>query len=188
MALEQAKRETINIDKKVGWKWATLSGSEEEYVQSHCYDSPQNKDHILSTSSVKEPDPKGRKTLGGTDVSSPDKGRSLTSQDCDRGNDSYEFSEGVGGSLELVNGDDGCVQPGGERLINSVIVDQSKSCKRSEESPVCGNAGKEVDMSGGRPSGIGNCNKELRSSNEPKSLDKLEVIFASCPGSVGPRS
>ena len=24
MVLEQAKRETINIDKKVGWKWATL--------------------------------------------------------------------------------------------------------------------------------------------------------------------
>ena len=89
------------------------------------------------------------------------------------------------GSLELVNGDDDCVEPGGKRLINSVIVDQSRS---SEESPEWGNAGKEVCRSGGRPAGIGNCNKELRSSNEPKSLDELDVNFASCPGSGGSRS
>jgi hypothetical protein len=188
MVLEQAKRETINIDKEVGWKRATLGGSEEEYVQPHCYDSPQNKVHILSGSPVKAPGPKGRKTLGGTDESSSDRSCSLASQDCDRGNDSNKFSEGVGGSLEPVNGDDDCVEPGGKRLINSVIVDQSKSCKRNEESPEWGNAEKEVDGSGGRPTGIGNCNKELRSSNEPKSLDKLEVIFASCPGSGGFRS
>ena len=134
------------------------------------------------------PDPKGRKALGGTDESIPDKSCSLESQDCNRGNDSYEFSDGVGGSLEFVNGDDDCVEPGGNRLINSVIVDQSRSCKRSEESPEWGNAEKEVDGSRGRPAGIGNCNKELRSSNEPKSLDKLDVIFASCPGSGGSRS
>ena len=151
-------------------------------MQPDCHDSPQNKDHILSTSSVKAPDPKGRKTLGGTDESSSDKSCSLVSQDCNRGNDSYEFSGGVG-SLELINGDDNCVEPGGKRLINSVIVDQS--CKRSEESPEWGNAEKEVDRSGGRPAGIGNCNKELRSSSEPKSLAKLDVIFASCPGSGG---
>ena len=28
MAQEQGQRETINIDKKVGWKWATPIGSE----------------------------------------------------------------------------------------------------------------------------------------------------------------
>jgi hypothetical protein len=122
-------------------------------------------------SSVKAPDPKGRKTLGGTDGSSSDKSCSLASQDCNRGNDSYEFSEGVEGSLELVNGDDDCVEPGGKRLINSVIVDQSKSCKRSEESPEWDNDEKEVERSWGRPVDIGNCNKELRSSNEPKSQD-----------------
>ena len=133
---------------------------------------------------MKVPDPEGRKTLGGTDESSSDKGCSLVSQDCNRGNDSYEFSRGVG-SLELINGDDDCVEPGGKGLINSVIVNQS--CK-SEESPEWGNAEKEVDRSGGCTAGIGNCIKELRSSNEPKSLDKLDVIFASCPGSGGSRS
>lgn len=134
---------------------------------------------------MKAPDPKGRKTLGGIDESGPDKSCSPASQDCDRCNDSYEFSEGAGKSLELVNEDDDCVESGGKRLINPVIVDQSKSRKRSEESPECGNAEKEVDRSGGRPIGIGNCNKELRSSNEPKSLDELDVIFASRPGSGG---
>ena len=130
---------------------------------------------------MKAPDPEGRKTLGGTDESSWDQSCSLSSEDI--ANDSYEFSEGVRGSLELVNGDEDCVDPGGKRLINSVIVDQSKSCKRSEESPEWGNAEKEVDRSGGRPVGIGNCNKELRSSNEPKSLDKLFASFVSCGGS-----
>jgi hypothetical protein len=82
-------------------------------VRPDYYDSPQNKDHILSTSSVKLPDPKGRKTLGGTDESSPDKSCSLALQDCDRDNDSYEFSEGAGKSLEVVNRDDDCFEPGG---------------------------------------------------------------------------
>ena len=154
----------------------------------HCYDYPQNKVHILSTSSVKAPDPKGRKTLGGTDESSSDKSCSPASQDCDRGNDSNEFSGGVRGSPEAVDVDDDCVVPGGSRLINSVIVGQSKSCKRSEESPKSGEAAKEVDGSGRRPAGIGNCNKELRSSNEPRSLDRLDVIFVSCPRSGGSRS
>jgi len=90
----------------------------------------------------------------------------------------------VGGSLELVSRVDDCVEPGGKRLINSVIVDQSKSCKRSEES-----AAEKVDRSGGGgPAGIGNCNIELRSSNEPKSLDELDMIFASCPRSGGSKS
>jgi hypothetical protein len=44
----------------------------------------------------------------------------------------------VRGSLELVDGDDDCVEPDGKRLINSVIVDKSKSWKRSEESPEWG--------------------------------------------------
>ena len=126
--------------------------------------------------------------LGGTDESSSGKSCLPASQDCDRGNDSYEFSGGVGGSLELVDGNDDCVEPDGKRLIYSVIVDQSRSWKSSEESPEWGNAEKEVDGSGGRPAGIGNCNKELRSSNEPKSLDELNVNFASYPGSGGSRS
>ena len=90
----------------------------------------------------------------------------------------------MGVSLELVDGVDDCVEPGGKRLINSVIVDQSKSCKISEESTEWGEAARDVDRSGGRVC-IGNCNEELRSSNEPKSLDKLDVIFASCPRSGG---
>lgn len=72
----------------------------------------------------------------------------------------------MGGSLELVDEVDDCAEPGGKRLINSVIVDQSKSCKRREESIEWGEAAKEVDRSAG-PAGIGNCNKELRFSNEP---------------------
>ena len=86
-------------------------------------------------SPVKAPGPKGRKTLGGTDGSSSDKSCSLASRDCDRGKDSYEFPEGAGESLELVNGDVDCVEPGGEKLINSLMVDQSRSCERSEELP-----------------------------------------------------
>ena len=92
----------------------------------------------------------------------------------------------MGGSL--INRDDDCVESGGKRLINSGIVDKSKSCKRSEGSAEWGEAAREVDRSGGRPVCIGNCNKELRSSNEPKSLDKLDIIFASCPRSGGSRS
>ena len=88
----------------------------------------------------------------------------------------------MGGSLELVNEDDDCVEPGGKRLINS-IVDQSMSCERSEESTEWGGATKEVDRSRGGPAGIGNCNEEPRPSNEPKSLDELEMIFASSPRS-----
>lgn len=131
---------------------------------------------------MKASDLKGRKTLGGTDESSSGKSCSPASQDCDRGNDSYEFSGGVGGSLELVDEENDCVEPGG-RLKNS-----SKSRTRSEESLKWGKAAKEVDKSGGRPAGIGNCNEETRSSNEPKSPDELNVIFASCPGSGGSRS
>ena len=116
-------------------------------MQPDCYDSPQNKDHI---SSVKAPGPQGRKTLGGTDESSPDRSCSLALKDCDRGDNSYEFSGGVGGSFELVvEEDNDCVEPGGKRLIDSVIVDQSKSCKRSDESSEWREAAKEVDRSGG---------------------------------------
>ena len=74
---------------------------------------------------MEAPDPKGRKVLGGTDESSSNRGG---------GNDRCESSGGVGGSLEFVNGDADCVGPCGKRLMNSVIVDQSRSCKRSEES------------------------------------------------------
>jgi hypothetical protein len=84
---------------------------------------------------VEAPDPKGRKTLGGTDGSSWDKGRSLASLDCDEGKDSNELSGGVRGPLELVNGDDHCVESGGKRLLNSVIVvDQSEFSKENEKS------------------------------------------------------
>lgn len=152
------------------------------------YDSPQNRDHILSMSSTRVPESKGRKALGGTDESSSNKGCSLPLQGCDGGSDRDEFSGGVGGLLEFVNGDDDCVEPGGKRLINSVIVDKSKSCNGSEGSAEWGEAAKEVDRSGGGPADIGNWNKELRSSNEPESLDEREVIFASYPRSGGSRS
>ena len=112
-----------------------------------CYDSLQNKVNILSTSSVKAPD---RKTLGGTDESNSDRSCSLALKDCDRGDDSYELLWGVGGSLKLVvEEDDGCVEPGGKKLISSVIVDQSESCKRSDESPEWREAAKEMDRSAG---------------------------------------
>ena len=96
--------------------------------------SPGSKEYILSTSSVKAPDPAGRKTLGGTDGSSWDKSCSLASLDCDEGKDSNELSGGVGGPLELVDGDGHCVESGGKRLLNSVIIDQSEFSKENEES------------------------------------------------------
>ncbi len=125
--------------------------------------------------------------LGGTDGSSWDKGRSLASQDCDEGNDSNEISGGVGGSFELVKGDDDCVESGEMRLMRSVMVDQSMSCKESEESPEWDKVESEVDESGG-PRGIGNCIKELRSCSEPKSLDELDVVVAPCSTSGVSRS
>jgi hypothetical protein len=88
----------------------------------------------LTTSSEKAPDPKGRKSLGGIDGSSWDKGCSLASLDCDEGKDSNELSGGVGGPLELVDGDGHSVESGGKKLLNSVIVDQSKFSKENEES------------------------------------------------------
>jgi hypothetical protein len=132
------------------------------------------------------PDPKGRKALGGTDGSNWDKGCSLASQVCDEGNDSNELSGGVGGSLELDNEDDDCVESGGRGLMN-VTVDQSKSCQISEESFEWIEGAIEADKSGGS-AGIGNCNKELRSPSEPKLLDELDGVVASCPGSGGSRS
>ena len=87
----------------------------------------------MSTSSVKSPDPIGRKALGGTNGSSSNKSCSLESQGCDRDNDRSESSGGVGGLPELANGDDDCIEPGG-KLMNSVIVDQSTSRRRSEGS------------------------------------------------------
>ena len=134
---------------------------------------------------MKVPDPKGRKTLGGTDGSSWDKGWSLVSLDCDEVKDSNELSGGVGGPLEL-DGDGHCVESGEKRLLNSVIVDQSKFSKVNEVSPEWGKAAKEVDRLG--PAGIGNCNKELRSCSEPKSLEELDVNVASCLRSEGSRS
>jgi hypothetical protein len=135
---------------------------------------------------VKAPDPKVRKTLGGTDESSWDKDCAPASQDCGGSNDSNEISGGVRGPLELVDGDDHCVESGGKRLLKSVIVDQSKFPKENEKSSEWGKAAKEVDRSG--PAGIGNCNKELRSCSEPKSLEELDVDVSSCPEFGGPRS
>jgi hypothetical protein len=140
---------------------------------------------------VKAPDPKGRKTLGGTDESSWDKDCTPASQDCGGSIDSNKISGGVRGPLEPVDGDDHCVESGGKRLLDSVKVDQSKVdqsrfSKGNEESSEWDKAAKEVDRSG--PAGIGNCNKELKSCSEPKSLEELDVNVASCPGSGGSRS
>ena len=59
------------------------------------------------------------------------------SLDCDAGKDSNELSGGVGGPLELVDGDDHCLESGGKRLLNSVIVglnqEFSKEDKKSSE-------------------------------------------------------
>ena len=131
---------------------------------------------------MKAPDPKGSKTLGRSDGSSWDKGCTLASPDCDKGNDSTELSGGVKGPLEVVDRD---VESGGNRLLNSVIVDQSKFSKskfskENEKSFSWGKATKEVDRSG--PTGIGSCNKELRSCREPKSLEELDANVASCSG------
>ena len=140
----------------------------------------------MYTSSLKAPEPEGRKELGGTDGSSWDRGCSLASLDCDEGKDSNELSGGVGGPLELVDGDDHCVESGGKRLLNSVIVDQSKFSKENEESSEWDKAAKDVDRSG--PVGVGNCNRELKSCSEPKSLEKLDVNVASRPRSGGSKS
>jgi hypothetical protein len=106
-------------------------------VQPDCYTPQEAKEHILSTSSVKAPDPKVRKALGGTDGSSWDKGRSLASLYCDEGKDSNELSGGVGGPLELVDGYDHCVESGGKRILlsNSIMVGVGqKVSKENEES------------------------------------------------------
>ena len=104
-------------------------------MQPDCHDSPQNKDHILSTSSVKAPDPKVRKALGGTDGSSWDKGCSLASLYCNEGKDSNELSGGVGGPLELVDGYDHCVESGGKRILlsNSIIVGVGQKVSKEDE-------------------------------------------------------
>lgn len=101
-------------------------------MQANHYDS-RRKDHILYTSSMKAPDSDDRKTLGGTDRSSADNGCCLLVSQDGGDNDPCEFPGGVGRALVLVNGDDDCMEPGGNRLINSVIVDQSRSCGGSEE-------------------------------------------------------
>lgn len=141
----------------------------------------------MSKSSVKVPDPKGRKTLGGTDGSSWDKGCSLAPLDCDKIKNSDELLGGVGGPIELVDGDGHCVESESGRmsLLNSAII-QSEFSKENEELSKWGKAVEEVDRSG--PAGIVNCNKELRSCSEPKSLERLDVNVASCPRSGGSRS
>jgi hypothetical protein len=75
------------------------------------------------------------------------------------------------------------VESGGKRLLDSVIVDRSKSSKENEESSEWGKAAEEVDRSG--PAGIAHCNKELRSCSELKLLEELDVNVASCPGFGG---
>ena len=113
--------------------------------------------------------------LGGTDGLSWDKVCSLAPLDCDEGKGSNGLSGGVKLSLELVDGDDHCVESGEKNLA---IVDQSKFSKEIEESSKGGKSA-EVDWSG--PAGIGNCNKELRFCSEPKSLEELDVNVASYP-------
>ena len=157
-------------------------------MQADRYKSSRRKDHKLSISSVKAPDSNGRKMLGGANGSRTDEGWLVESQDCDGGNDSCEFRGGVGGILEPSNDDEDCVEPGINESINSVILDQSKSCRGSGELPEWGEAVKEVHMSGGGPAGIGNCNEELKSSNESKSTNELDIVFASRPKSGGSRS
>jgi hypothetical protein len=90
------------------------------------------------TSSVKAPDSNGRKTLGGIDGSRTDQ---LESHDCDEGNDAP--------GRVVTAEDDDCVEPGEKESINSVRLDQSKSCIGSEELPERCDAAKEVDRSGG---------------------------------------
>ena len=133
-------------------------------------------------SSLKAPDSNGRKTLGGTDESRTVEGCLIGSQDSDGENGSCELSE-VARVLELEEGDDEYVEPDENESINSVILDKSKSCGGKGAVSKWGKAVK-VD----RPSGIGNCNEEPRSSNDPKSTNKLDLIFASCPKSGGSRS
>ena len=135
---------------------------------------------------MKVPDPEGRTPLGGTDESSWDKGCSLAPLECNEGKDSNELSGGVGGPIELVDGDVHSVESGRKRLLNSVIIDQSEVFKENEESSKWGKAVKEVDRSG--PAGIENCNKELRSCSESKSLERLDENVASCPRSGVSRS
>ena len=93
----------------------------------------------------------------------------------------------MGESLELVSGDDDCVEPCGQELKKSEMLDQSNPCKRSEGLAEWDDA-EEVDSSGGGPTAIGNCNREVRSSNEHNSVDERDVIFGSYPRSGGSRS
>ena len=129
MELQDLKQESINIEYR-----KSVGSAQRSYVQPDRYTPQEAKEPILSTSSVNESDPKVRKVLDGNDGSSWDKGRSLASLYCDEGKDSNELSGGVGGPLELVNGEDHCVESSGKRLLNSVIVDQSKFSKENEES------------------------------------------------------
>lgn len=54
----------------------------------------------------------------------------------------------MGRALELANKDDDRVEPGEKRLMDSVIVDQSKSSRGTVELPGRYEAVKEVDRSG----------------------------------------
>lgn len=118
-------------------------------------------------SSLKAPESNGRNALGGIDGSRTDEGCLVESQDCDRKNDSCELPRGVAGTFELADCDDDCVELGEIVSINSVILDQSRSCKGNEE------LSKAVKPDGsGKTAGIGNCNEELRSSNDPTSTNE----------------
>jgi len=91
----------------------------------------------------------------------------------------------MGETPKLVND---CVESGVNESMNSEILDQSKSCRGSGELPEWGEVAKEVDRSGVRPGGVGNCNKEPRSPSGPKSTSERDVVFTSGPKSCGSRS
>jgi hypothetical protein len=171
--------------------WEMLTNNlKKPYMQADCYDPSRMKDHILSMSSLKAPDSNGRKTLGGTDGSRIDEGCLIGSQDSNVGNDSCKLPGDVVRSLKLADDDDDCVELGENELINSVKLDQSKSSRGNGKLSKWGK-GEPVRVlvdGSGRLAGTGNCNEELRSSNNPKSTNGLDLVFVSCPKSGGSRS
>jgi len=136
-------------------------------VQGH--DSPHNNDHILLASSVKTPGSARKKTLGGIDGSSTDMGL-LTSWDGGGSSEPTGFSGVLGAASKVADGegaDDVSAENGENWLMKSVIADQSISGEGNVELSEQNDAGGEVDTSGGKVVGNGNC-KKLKSSNDPR--------------------
>ena len=80
------------------------------------------------------------------------------------------FSGVLGAASKVDDGegaDDGSAENDVNTLMKSVIADQSISGEANVELSEQTDAG-ELDMSGGRVVGIGNCSK-LKSSNDPRS-------------------